>query len=277
MGTRSRLLLSAFAVNKEYRQGTIKMNLNSLYTSSPLEQFEIYSLIPLRFGSFDVSFTNSSLRRFLIVAVLITFSLLRGNGYLVPTRWRLVAEGIFGIVTSRIQPRGPKGQVYFPLVFSLFSFILTANLLGLVPYSFTVTSHLIVTLGLSRAVWVGKLIIGIRLHGIRLLGRFRPSGVPLARAPRRVPLELLGFVIPLISLSVRLFANRRAGHILLKVRAGFAWTRRRAGGALWVAHFLPLGVLYLLLFLETGVARIQAYVFSLLTARYINDVIEGGH
>lgn len=253
------------------------MNFNASYTCSPLEQFEIYSLIPLRFGSFDISFTNSSLRRFFIVGLLITLSLLMGNGNLVPTRWQIVAEGVFGVVYSRVQPMGQKGQVYFPLVFSLFSFILTANLLGLVPYSFTVTSHLIVTLTLSRAVWVGKLIIGVRLHGIRLLGRFRPSGVPLARAPMMVPLELLGFVIPLISLSVRLFANMRAGHILLKVMAGFAWTMRRAGGALWVAHFLPLGVLYLLLFLETGVAMIQAYVFSLLTARYINDVIEGGH
>lgn len=246
---------------------------------SPLEQFEIFSIIPLRFGSFDISFTNSSLLRFFIVAFLITFSLLigQGNGFLVPTRWQLIAEGIFGVVNSRVAPMGSKGQPYFPLVFSLFSFILTANLLGLVPYSFTVTSHLIVTLTLSRAVWVGKLIIGIRLHGIRLLGRFRPSGVPLARAPMMVPLELLGFFIPLISLSVRLFANMRAGHILLKVMAGFAWTMRMAGGILWIAHFLPLAVLYLLLFLETGVARIQAYVFSLLTAMYINDVLEGGH
>lgn len=249
--------------------------LNTSY--SPLEQFEIYSLIPLRFGSFDVSFTNSSLRRLYIVALLISFSLLMGNGYLVPTRWQLVAEGIFGVVYSRVQPMGAKGQVYFPLVFSLFSFILTANLLGLVPYSFTVTSHLIVTLALSMAVWIGKLIIGVRLHGVRLLGRFLPSGVPRVGAPFRIPLELLGFVIPLISLAVRLFANRRAGHILLKVMAGFAWTMMMAGGVLWVAHFIPLGVLYLLLFLETGVAMIQAYVFSLLTARYINDRLEGGH
>lgn len=246
---------------------------------SPLEQFEITSLIPLRIGTFDLSFTNSSLRRLIIVSLLITYSLLitKGNGNLVPTRWQQVAEGIFAVVQSRIQSRGPKGQVYFPIVFTLFSFILTANLIGLVPYSFTVTSHLIITLRFSLSVWIGKLVLGIRLHGIRLLGRFRPGGVPLARAPRRVPLELLGFVIPVVSLAVRLFANRRAGHILLKVRAGFAWTRRRAGGLLWVGHFIPRGVLYLLRFLETGVARIQAYVFSLLTARYINDVIEGGH
>lgn len=247
------------------------------FTFSPLEQFEVYSLIPLRIGSFDLSFTNSSLRRLFIVGLLVLYSLLRGTGYLVPNRWQFIAEGIFGLVQSRVQPRGHKGQQYFPLIFTLFSFLLVSNLLGLVPYSFTVTSHLIVTLTLSRAIWIGKLIVGVRLHGIRLLGRFRPSGVPTVRAPRLVPLEILGFFIPLISLSVRLFANRRAGHILLKVIAGFAWTRRLAGGVVWVAHFVPLLVLYLLLWLETGVARVQAYVFSLLSARYINDAIEGGH
>lgn len=249
----------------------------SIVMTSPLEQFEVYSLIPLRLGSFDLSFTNSSLRRFFVVSLVTTYSLLRGSGNLVPSRWQLVAEGIYGLVQSRVLPRGHKGQQYFPLIFTLFTFLLVSNLLGLVPYSFTVTSHLIVTLTLSRTIWIGKLIVGVRLHGIRLLGMFRPSGVPTIRAPRLVPLELLGFFIPLVSLSVRLFANRRAGHILLKVIAGFAWTRRLAGGVIWVAHFVPMIVLYLLLWLETGVARIQAYVFSLLSARYISDAIEGGH
>jgi ATP synthase subunit 6 len=214
------------------------------------------------------------------VSLLCTFVLLltqSGRGYLVPTRWQQVREGVYGVAQSRVLPRGAKGQPYFPLIFSLFSFLLAANLLGLVPYSFTITSHLIVTLTLTRAVWVGKLVIGVREHGIRLLGRFLPGGAPLARAPRLVPLEIRGFFVTLVSLSVRLFANRRAGHILLKVIAGFAWTRRLAGGILWVGHFLPLIVLYLLLWLETGVARVQAYVFSLLTARYIGDRLEGGH
>lgn len=247
---------------------------------SPLEQFEIFPLIPLRFGSFDISFTNSSLRRLITVSLLVTLTLLRtsnGSGSIVPSRWQQVGEGVYAIAQSRVQPRGAKGQPYFPFIFTLFSFLLTANLLGLVPYSFTVTSHIVVTRTLTRAVWVGKLIIGVKLHGIRLLGRFLPGGAPILRAPRRVALELVGFLNTLVSLSVRLFANRRAGHILLKVIAGFTWTRRRAGGILWVGHFLPLIVLYLLLWLETGVARVQAYVFSLLSARYINDRLEGGH
>jgi len=249
---------------------------------SPLEQFEIFPLIPLRVGSFDLSFTNSSLRRLWAFTLLVLFSFRLSNqgkskGYLVPTRWQYIAESIYQVAQSRVQPRGAKGQPYFPLIYTLFSFLLAVNLLGLVPYSFTVTSHIIVTLTLTVAVWVGKLIIGLRLHGIRLIGRFLPGGAPIARAPRLVPLEIRGFLITLVSLSVRLFANRRAGHILLKVIAGFAWTRRLAGGILWIGHFLPLIVLYLLLWLETGVARVQAYVFSLLTARYIGDRLDGGH
>jgi ATP synthase subunit 6 len=248
--------------------------------ASPLEQFEVFSLIPLRRGSLDLSITNSTFRRILTVAVLVLFGLLttvQGGGLLVPSRWQAIGEGIYGLVVSRVGPRGAKGQGYFPVIFALFSFLLTANLLGRVPYSFTVTSHLIVTLTLARAVWVGKLRVGIRLHGIRLLGRFLPAGAPIARAPRLVPLEIRGFFITLLSLSVRLFANRRAGHILLKVIGGFAWSRRLAGGILWVGHFVPLIVLYLLLFLETGVARVQAYVFSLLASRYLNDRLDGGH
>lgn len=256
--------------------------------TSPLEQFEIVPLIPLRVGTIDISFTNSSLRRLVTVAVLTLFGRLLvassskegsvvGGGRLVPSRWQSVGEGLYLRAQSRLTSRGPKGQPFFPLIFTLFSFLLVANLLGLVPYSFTVTSHIIVTFTLAAAIWIGKLILGLRIHGVRLFGRFLPGGAPIARAPRLIPLEVRGFVITVISLSVRLFANRRAGHILLKVRAGFAWTRRRAGGLLWVAHFLPLLVLYRLLFLETGVARVQAYVFALLTARFINDVVEGGH
>jgi ATP synthase subunit 6 len=247
---------------------------------SPLEQFEIRPLLPLRRGSVDLSFTNSSLRRVLTVGVRVVFVQLlaaNGGGRLVPSRWQTVGESLYGVASARTVPRGSKGAGYFPFLFVLFTYILTANVLGLVPYGFTVTTHLIVTLALATVVWVGKLIIGVRLHGIKLTGRFRPGGAPLARAPRLVPIEIVGFLITVVSLSVRLFANRRAGHVLLKVRGGFAWSRRVAGGVVFLGHFLPLGVLFLLRGLETGVARVQAYVFTLLTSRYINDRLEGGH
>jgi len=247
---------------------------------SPLEQFEIRPLIPLRRGSFDLSFTNSSLRRVLTVVFLRVFVQLLaadGGGRLVPSRWQTVGESLYGVVGARTQPRGVRGQGYFPFLFTLFTFILRSNLLGLVPYSFTVATHLIVTLALATIVWVGKLLVGLRLHGIRLVGRFLPGGAPLARALRLVPIEIVGFLITVVSLSVRLFANRRAGHVLLKVRGGFAWTRRVAGGVVFLGHFLPLRVLFRLRGLETGVARVQAYVFCLLSSRYINDRLEGGH
>lgn len=248
--------------------------------TSPLEQFEIVPLLPMRLGTMDLSMTNSAIRRFAAFAVLLVFGLLLtavGNGFIVPSRWQSVGEALYGVTQSRIASRGAKAQPYFPFLYTLFTYILALNVLGLMPYSFAVTSHIIVTLTIARAIWVGKLMMGLRHHGLKLFGRFLPAGAPMIRALRLVPLEVRGFCITVMSLSVRLFANRRAGHMLLKVRAGFAWTRRRAGGFLWIAHFLPLMVLFLLRGLETGVAVVQAYVFTLLTARFINDVLEGGH
>lgn len=155
--------------------------------------------------------------------------------------------------------------------------MLFCNLFGLVPYSFTATSHLAVTVTLGLAVWVGKLLIGIRAHGVKLVGMFLPQGLPVGMIPGIVAIEILSFFMVLISLPVRLFANMMSGHILLKVLAGFAWMMMTSGGLLYIAHFLPLLVVFLLMFLETGVAVVQAYVFTLLTCMYISDVIKGGH
>lgn len=147
----------------------------------------------------------------------------------------------------------------------------------MVPYSFTATSHLAVTVTLGLTVWVGKLIVGIRAHGVKLVGMFLPQGLPVALIVPLVGLEILSFFMVLISLPVRLFANMMAGHILLKVIASFAWIMMSAGGLLFVAHFAPLLVLFMLMFLETGVAVVQAYVFTLLTCMYISDAMAGGH
>lgn len=248
---------------------------------SPLEQFEIFPLISLRLGTFDLSFTNSSLLMVFAASTIVVMTQLiavNGNGTLVPSRWQSIMESVYGLLAAMVvESIGSKGAQYFPFVFTLFTFILACNLLGLVPYSFTVTSHLIVTLAMSLAIWVGKLMIGIRHHGIHLLGMFIPAGAPFAMVPFFVGVEILGFFIPLVSLAVRLFANMMAGHILLKVLAGFAWTMMMAGGLLFVAHFVPLSVLFLLMGLETAVALIQAYVFTLLTCLYIGDMIHGGH
>jgi ATP synthase subunit 6 len=249
---------------------------------SPLEQFEIFPLIPFRFGSLDLSFTNSTI---LIILSLCFFSLIvatiagPGNGLLVPSRWQLVLEGIYTTVLDLINNTiGSKnGSSYVTFIFSLFSFLLFCNLLGLVPYSFTATSHLAVTVTLGLAVWVGKLVIGVRNHGLKLAGMFLPQGLPLVMIPALVAIEILSFAMVLISLPVRLFANMMSGHILLKVLAGFAWSIMASGGVLFIAHFAPLLVLFGLMFLETGVAMVQAYVFTLLTCIYISDAIAGGH
>lgn len=134
-----------------------------------------------------------------------------------------------------------------------------------------------ITVTLGLVVWVGKLVIGIRSHGLKLAGMFLPQGLPLVIVPALVAIEILSFFIVLISLPVRLFANIMSGHILLKVLAGFAWSMMASGGILFIAHFAPLLVLFVLMFLETGVAIVQAYVFTLLTCIYISDVIAGGH
>jgi len=248
---------------------------------SPLEQFEIVSLIPRRRGARDLSLTNASRRRILTArrrGVGSQVVLAKGNGSLVPNRWQRVREGRHNRVLSMIgQTIGSAGQGFFPFVFTLFTFVLGRNLLGLIPYSYTVTSHLVVTRTRARAVWIGKRRVGFRRHGRKLFGRFLPAGTPFPMIPLRVPLERLGFTITFISLSVRLFANMMAGHILLKVIGGFAWTMMTAGGRRYVAHFIPRLVLFRLLRLETGVAFVQAYVFALLTCIYMTDVVHGGH
>jgi len=248
---------------------------------SPLEQFEVVSVLPRRRGSRDLSLTNAS-RMMIITAtrrvVRSHVVLAAGNGTIVPNRWQTRREGVHNRVLSMIgQTIGPSGQGFFPFVYTLFTFVLGMNLLGLIPYSYTVTSQLVVTMTRARAVWVGKRIVGFRRHGRKLFGRFLPAGTPFPMIPLRVPLERLGFTITFISLSVRLFANMMAGHILLKVIAGFAWTMMTAGGRMYVAHFLPMIVLFRLLLLETGVAFVQAYVFALLTCIYMTDVVHGGH
>jgi F-type H+-transporting ATPase subunit a len=248
---------------------------------SPLEQFEILPLIPLRLGAVDISFTNASLLMIIcasLVVLLVQLVAANGNGLIVPSRWQSIVESIYLLLVAMVyESVGEKGGQFLALIFALFSFILSCNLVGLIPYSYTVTSHLVITLALSTGIWVGKLLVGLRYHGFKVFGIFIPAGAPFAMLPFFVFLEIIGFVIPLISLAVRLFANMMAGHILLKILFGFAWKMMMASGLLFIAHLLPLSVLFLLLGLETAVALIQAYVFALLTCIYIGDMYNGGH
>jgi ATP synthase subunit 6 len=251
------------------------------FVGRPLEQFEIFPIFYLGNKLVDFSVTNRRLFCLFIVSCvffLILILFVVGNGSIVSSRWQASTEAFFlfclGII---VESAGKEGKTYFPFIFTLFLFILCCNLVGLIPYRFTVTSHLSITLLLALGIWFGKLFVGLRHHGISLFGIFIPIGIPFLIVPFLVSIELIGFIITAVSLPVRLFANMIAGHILLKVLGGFAWSMIAFGGILYFAHFIPVVSLFLLVGLETGVALIQAYVFTILTCLYLGDIIKGGH
>jgi ATP synthase subunit 6 len=168
---------------------------------------------------------------------------------------------------------GKKGQLFFPLVFSVFFYVANLNLIGLVPYSFTLTSHLIVTFALAIAIFLGINIICVRIHGLEFFSLFFPSGTSLILGLLLVPIEIISYVFRPISLGIRLFANMMAGHTLLKVIAGFAWSLMGCTGILFLMHYVPLLILLPLFGLELAVGLIQAFVFSVLTCIYLNDAV----
>jgi F-type H+-transporting ATPase subunit a len=237
--------------------------------ASPLHQFEITPLIPLHIGGVDVSFTNSSLLMVLAVAAVAIFFIRGMSGRaLVPGRWQSIAELTYDFVGGMIRENvGHEGRKYFPFVLTLFSFILFGNLLGLLPYSFTFTSHIVVTFALAITVFIGVTIVGIVLHGAHFFTLFVPSGVPKVMIPFLVPIELISYLSRPISLSIRLFANMMAGHTMMKVFAGFIIPLGFLGG--WA----PLAVDVALTGFEFVVAFLQAYVFTLLTCLYLHDAV----
>jgi len=235
---------------------------------SPLAQFEIKQIVPLEIGGVDVSFTNSSLLMVIAVVLAAGFFLIgMRRGALVPGRWQSAAELTYEFVAGLFRETvGQEGRRYFPAVFTLFMFILLGNLLGMVPYSFTFTSHIIVTFAMAATVFVGVTILGFARHGIRFFAFFVPPGAPVLMWPLLIPIEIISYLSRPISLSVRLFANMLAGHTLIKVIAGFI-------AVLGVAGVLPLAVVVALTGLEILIAVLQAYVFAILTCLYINDAL----
>jgi len=243
---------------------------------SPLEQFTLITYLPIHFGTLYFSFTNSSLFMSLSVGIFLTVLWLvtQGGGRFVPTRWQSVAESLYEFADTLVREQiGPKGRPFFPVIFTLFSFLLCQNLIGMIPYSFTTTSHLIVTFSLSCTVFLAMTFIGFQRHGIHFFSFLLPPGAPLALAPFLVVIEFVSYGFRAISLGVRLFANMMAGHTLVKILSGFAWTMFCAGGGLAVGSVIPFLVVFALMFLEVGVACLQAYVFTILTCIYLNDAI----
>ncbi|MGE4373486.1 MAG: F0F1 ATP synthase subunit A [Xanthobacter sp.] len=246
----------------------------------PIHQFEIKPLVDLvNIGGAQFSFTNSALFMCIVVAVIFLFLTYATRGRtLVPGRAQSVAEMSYEFIAKMVRDSaGSEGMVFFPLVFSIFMFILLGNMIGLIPYTFTITSHLVVTAALSLLVILTVVIYGLIRHGTHFLGLFVPSGVPAFLLPILVLIEVVSFLSRPISLSLRLFANMLAGHIALKVFAFFVVGLASAGVAGWFGAVLPFFMIVALTAFELMVAVLQAYVFAVLTSIYLNDAVNPGH
>jgi F-type H+-transporting ATPase subunit a len=245
----------------------------------PLHQFVVQPLIPLNIGGLDASFTNASLWMVVTVVAITLFTTLgMGKGSMVPGRMQSVVEGFYTFLADMVRDNaGHDAMRFFPFIFSLFMFIFFANMLGMLPIAFTVTSHIVVTFALAITVFVGVTLTGFILHGPRFLKVFVPSGVPIALLPLVVAIEVISYFSRPISHSVRLFANMLAGHIMLKVFAGFVLTFMAMGAVGFVGMILPLFMIVALTALEFLVAALQAYVFTILTCMYLHDALHPGH
>ena len=246
--------------------------------ADPIHQFQIIKLFTIgHIGGQEIAFTNSSAYMFVAVAVIALLMLGTGR-QLIPGRLQSVAELSYEFVANTIRSTaGSEGMKFFPLIFSLFMFIMVSNFVGIIPYTFTVSSHLIVTVALALVVFLTVLFYGLYKNGLKFFKIFVPSGVPIAILPLVMFIEVLSFFLRPVSHSVRLFANMLAGHIALKVFASFIVMLGALGVAGWAGAVLPLGLTMALTALELLVAFLQAYVFAILTCIYINDAIHPGH
>ncbi|HAD72692.1 MAG: F0F1 ATP synthase subunit A [Alphaproteobacteria bacterium] len=242
---------------------------------SPVEQFTIKVLFALNLFGYDVSFTNSSLFMVLTVLASIAFlALAIRPAALIPGRMQGLAEMLYEFVADMVRSNvGNEGRPYFPVIFTLFMFVLFSNLLGLIPYSYTTTSQIVVTFALALAIFVGVTLIALVKHGFHFFSFFVPSGAPKALIPFLVVIEVISYFVRPVSLSVRLFANMLAGHTMLKVFAGLAVMIASAGGVAAAGSVLPLIAIIGLTGLEVLVAVLQAYVFTILTCMYLNDAL----
>ncbi|MCV9963028.1 F0F1 ATP synthase subunit A [Pararhizobium sp. BT-229] len=246
----------------------------------PIHQFVVNKIVPIEVGGIDFSFTNASL--FMVATLVVATAFLyftTSTRSLVPGRMQSVSELSYDFIATLLREgAGSHGMKFFPMVFSLFMFILTANMLGMIPYFYTITSQIIVTAALALFVIGTVLVYGFYKHGLGFLKVFVPSGVPVILLLIVVPIEIISFLSRPVSLSVRLFANMLAGHITLKVFAGFVASLGTLGALGIGGAVLPLIMTVALTGLEFLVAFLQAYVFAVLTCMYLNDAVHpGGH
>ncbi len=242
--------------------------------ANPMSQFDVYRIGPeIKVGALDISFTNASLFMILsTVSILLIFNIGSKKNSILPNKIQLLAELSYTFVSKMISDTaGSKAKPYFAFIFSLFMFVLFCNMFGMIPYTFTVTSHIIVTFVLASFIFIGVTVIGFIKHGFGYLKLFVPSGVPAVLLPLIVVIEIISYLSRPISLSVRLFANMMAGHTMMKVFGGFVISLGIVGG------WLPLSFSVALTGLEILVAFLQAYVFAILTCIYLNDALNLHH
>lgn len=248
--------------------------------NDPIHQFRIQDLAgPVNIAGYDISFTNSALFMGITVATITGILLAAASkGSLVPSRLQSVGEMWYGMIDNMVKNvLGEEGRAFFPLVFSLFSFVLVANMLGMFPYFFTVTSHVIITVALALFVVGLVVVVGITKHGLGWFKLFVPHGVPLAILPVISVIEIISFLSRPISLGLRLFGNMLAGHIVLKVFAGFVVSLGALGGIGIIGAIAPMFMAVALTALEFLVAFLQAFVFAILTCVYLNDALHPSH
>ncbi len=239
---------------------------------SPLEQFIIRPIIPIHVAGYDLSFTNSTLAMAIGLGIIF-FLFLVGTSKkaMIPGRLQSVAEMAYEFVANMVNDNtGHDGRKYIPLVFTVFLVVLFGNLLGLIPYNFTYTSHIVVTFALAIFIFALVVTLAVARHRQHFFALFLPHGVPAVLAPLVIPIEVISYVFRPISLSVRLFANMLAGHVMVQLFAGFTI-------ALGLFGFMPLAFIVALIGLELIVALLQAYVFAVLTAIYLKDTVEVSH
>jgi len=254
-----------------------------LLIHSPLEQFEVINLISINaplLGYLNISLTNFSLYSLIIVTVVTSLHLLfRGTGSnttkLVPSEWNIALESSYASINTIVREQiGLRNEAYLPFIYSLFFFVLISNLIGNTPYSFTITTSIVLAVGLSVTIFLGVTLIGLFKHGLHFFAFFVPSGTPLALVPVLVLIELISYLARAVSLGVRLFANRTAGHTLLKILSTFLYQLFSSSLLIAVLTLIPFSIFVALIGLEIAVSIIQAYVFTLLTSSYIKDAIE---
>ena len=247
--------------------------------ANPIEQFVIENKVQLAIGNVDISFTNSAMWMVIAFVVSVVFlSMASSKKSIVPGRMQAVGEMLYMFIANMVRDTiGSKGARYFPFVFTLFVFVLMGNLLGLLPYAFTYTSHLAVTGGLALLIFMMVVLFGLFNHGLKFFTLFAPAGVPWFIYPVLVPIEVISFFVRPLTLSVRLFANMMAGHIMLKVVASFAIGAASMGAGFTFLGIFPVFINTMLMAFELLVAFIQAYVFAILTCVYLKDTVELHH